>query len=323
MALAMGSLALAGMGATVGFAQDEEDSMTGFYHISAESTLGEIVGNPAFGENGYSLLPWYGTREDPDAPFSEVGEYMPYHNYFDVQTMLDPLNRLVDDAAAGEQIFYRVYDDDDIVDDPEKVDVGLLFFRGDPGAPFAVVNPGGGFAYVGSLHESLPHALALSKMGYNAFSLSYRMGSGDLAAQDLAAALTLIFDRSEELDIATEGYSLWGSSAGARMASALGTYGAAAFGGDELPQPAAVVMTYTGQSTYTPSDPPTYSVVGSRDGIASPRIMQSRIAALRRAGVPAEIQVFEGLRHGFGVGTGTVAEGWVEDAAAFWEANRA
>ena len=44
-----------------------------------------------------------------------------------------------------------------------------VFFRGRPGAPFAVICPGGGFSYVGSIHEGFPHALALSRMGYNAF----------------------------------------------------------------------------------------------------------------------------------------------------------
>ena len=32
---------------------------------------------------------------------------------------------------------------------PKSCDTGLFFFRGDPGAKFAVVNAGGGFAYVG------------------------------------------------------------------------------------------------------------------------------------------------------------------------------
>ena len=35
--------------------------------------------------------------------------------------------------------------------------------------------------------------------------------------------------------------------------------------------------------------------------------------------VPAEYHAYEGLSHGFGLGTGTVAEGWINDAVAFWE----
>jgi hypothetical protein len=31
------------------------------------------------------------------------------------------------------------------------------------------------------------------------------------------------------------------------------------------------------------------------------------------------IEVFPGLSHGFGLGTGTVAEGWIDNAVVFWE----
>lgn len=44
-----------------------------------------------------------------------------------------------------------------------------------------------------------------------------------------------------------------------------------------------------------------------------------RIANLQRAGVSADIRVFPGVRHGFGLGIGTSAGGWMEDAIAFWE----
>lgn len=42
--------------------------------------------------------------------------------------------------------------------------------------PFALIFPGGGFAYVGSLHEGFPLADALSRKGCNAFVLHYRTG---------------------------------------------------------------------------------------------------------------------------------------------------
>ena len=36
-------------------------------------------------------------------------------------------------------------------------------------------------------------------------------------------------------------------------------------------------------------------------------------------GIPTEFHVYKGLDHGFGIGTGTVAEGWILDAIRFWE----
>lgn len=43
-------------------------------------------------------------------------------------------------------------------------------------------------------------------------------------------------------------YSLWGGSAGARMAAWLGSYGTSTFGEKTYPKPASVIMQYTGLS---------------------------------------------------------------------------
>ena len=40
----------------------------------------------------------------------------------------------------------------------------------------------------------------------------------------------------------------------------------------------------------------------------------------RDLGIPTEFHHYPGLPHGFGLGTGTVAEGWLDEAAQFWEA---
>lgn len=227
-------------------------------------------------------------------------------------------NYLHDHAQAGEIVFYDIYTEAEKADDPDKRDTGLFFFRGEPGAKSAVCNAGGGFAYVGAMHDSFPHALALSQMGHNAFALIYRPGA-QTACEDLARAIAFIFDHAEELAVDTEGYSLWGGSAGARMAAWVGSYGTAAFGEKELPLPAAVIMQYTGYSEYSEMDPPTYACVGDRDSIASWQLMQRRLELLTELGVDTEFHVYPGLSHGFGVGTGTVAEGWLNDAAAFWK----
>ena len=106
---------------------------------------------------------------------------------------VNTINYLIDEAASGETIFYDVYTDQQKQSDPTKESTGLFFFRGKPGAPFAVISPGGGFSYVGSVHEGFPHAVALSQKGYNAFVLQYRVGGERIACEDLAAALSYIF----------------------------------------------------------------------------------------------------------------------------------
>ena len=36
-------------------------------------------------------------------------------------------------------------------------------------------------------------------------------------------------------------------------------------------------------------------------------------------GIDAEFHLFPNLRHGFGLGVGTSAQGWMDGAVAFWE----
>lgn len=289
--------------------------------VSTDMLLTDIAANPAFNGSGIALLPWFGSRES-GFTLAEESALLPYHSQVHPQEAADALNRLIDDYNKGNTVAFPVYSAEERAADPAKEAAVLFFFRGDEGAPFAVVNPGGGFSYVGSLHESLPHAQHLSEQGINAFSLSYRGGSGQYAVEDLARALQFIFEHHDELGVNTDGYSLWGSSAGARMAAAIGSYGTAAFGAADLPQPATVVMAYTGQSDFTPNDPPTYAAVGDRDGIAPASTMTARVDGLRRAGVDAQIAVYPGLSHGFGTGQGTAAEGWIDDALEFWLVHR-
>ena len=103
------------------------------------------------------------------------------------------------------------------------------------------------------------------------------------------------------------------------MAAAIGSHGAARFGGDDLPRAAAVVMAYTGHMDRSAEEPPTFVVVGEHDGIAPASVMKQRVALLRESGAEVEYREYADLGHGFGPGTGTSAEGWIAEAIRFWE----
>lgn len=78
-------------------------------------------------------------------------------------------------------------------------------------------------------------------------------------------------------------------------------------------------MQYTGYAQISPYDAPTYACVGSGDYIADDRVMKERLHLLEQFHIPAEFHCYEGVSHGFGLGTGTIAEGWINDAICFWE----
>ena len=289
------------------------------FHVNADTRVMDVISHPAFGTYGRFLFPMGSRKPGGDMTLEQIDSLLPYHSHIDVDTTLDILNSMIDEVGSGETIFYDIYTEEEKNLDPSKEETGLFFFRGEEDAPFAVVNAGGGFSYVGSIHESFPHALELSRRGYNAFALQYRTGGADAACEDLAAAISFVFDHAKELAVDTEKYSLWGGSAGARMAAYLGSYGTSAFGGKDLPRAGAVIMQYTGHSDYTEQDPPTYACVGENDGIADWRTMESRLERLKALGIDTEFHKYPNLGHGFGLGIGTSAEGWIDDAVIFWE----
>jgi acetyl esterase/lipase len=289
-------------------------------HLTAEDTIQDLLNHPAFAGFGRLLLPWDDRAYDNGMRLRDVASSLPYHSNVDGATVVSALNHMIDDVSNGRPVFYDFYTESEKDEQRARSNTGLFFFRGKPGAPFAVIAPGGGFSYVASIHEGFPYAVAIRKQGYNAFVLKYRAGAGGaVATRDLAAAISYVFRDAKTLGVGTEAYSLWGSSAGARMAAAIGSHGTASFGGDDLPKPSAVVMAYTGHSEVESDEPPTFVVVGEHDGIAPPPVMEKRVAALRRSGAEVEFHRYRGLGHGFGPGVGTSAEGWLDLAVRFWE----
>jgi acetyl esterase/lipase len=290
------------------------------HHLTSADRIRDVVSNPAFGSFGPLIVPWDNRVSDANLPVREIGSLLPYHSHVNPDGVVSALNHLIDEVSKGKTIFYSFYTESENQAEPGRTNTGLFFFRGRPGAPFAIVAPGGAFSYVASVHEGFPYAVEISHKGFNAFVLKYRTGCGSpCAIQDMAAAISFVFRNAEMLEVSTQDYSLWGSSAGARMAAAIGSHGVRSFGGADLPKPATVVMTYTGHSDYSTHEPATFVVVGEQDAIAPASVMQRRVDALRRGGTDVEFHQYPNLGHGFGPGTGTSAEGWLDLAVRFWQ----
>ena len=297
------------------FPPKNAEPMTNYYN--RQSRIADVMNDPDFGDWGRLILPannsyWSGTTlEDLD---------LTWYNGIDPDKTVEIVNYI---KAHHDEVFIDIYTETEKLADPEKRNTGLFFFRGTPGAPFAICNAGGGHVYVGAMHDSFPHALEISKQGLNAFALIYRPDWSP-SDEDLARAITYIYDHADELGVARDGYSLWGGSAGARMAADMSrlSHMRSSTGRTDIPQAAACIMQYTGYTTVAADDAPTYACCGTSDGIASWRTMQNRLESLASYGIPTEFHAYNGLPHGFGLGTGTVAEGWINDAIRFWQTQR-
>jgi acetyl esterase/lipase len=307
--------------------EEEEKNMndsltqeTGAYpHLTLNNYVRDIVNHPAFRDFGERMLPRDNNTAIYDTRLSNDTGRLPYDLNNMPSIVINVLNHLIDEVNNGKTIFYDFYTEQQKQRDRAKEYTGLFFFKGKPGAPFAVVCPGGAFAMVNSLQDGFPIAWEINKQDYNVFVIRYRIGGEQIACEDLAAALAFIFTNARTLEIGVEGYSLWGGSAGARMAARLSSYGTAAYGERDYPKPVTAVIAYTAHSDYTDNDPPTFTIAGGRDGIAPPRTMERRVNAMRAAGIDVEFHVYQNLGHAFSVGFGTEAEGWINRAVQFWE----
>jgi len=309
------------IGAGKNITESEYSKQTGemYNHLTTSNTIRDTVNHPAFKGFGNYLLPRDDNTRYYDTRLDSVGSLMPYHNHVEPDIVVGAINHMIDKANDGKTIFYDFYTEQEKQEDPTKESTGIFFFRGKSGAPFAIVCPGGGFSYVGSLHEGFPLAQRISELGLNAFVIRYRIGSEHDATEDLAAAVAYIFRNAEILEVSTKDYSLWGGSAGARMVGNIALHGVSAYGGGNLPKPATAVIAYTGQSSYSSDFSPAFITVAANDGIANVNTVERRIENLKNAGVDVEYRRYENAGHGFGLGTGTDAEGWVDLAVQFWQ----
>ena len=284
-----------------------------------DTKVTDVINDEVFDGYGRLIFP-VDMQISDNLTLKNINTILPWYSEINTDKTVEIVNYMKEKAGSGQQIFYDIYSDDEKKSDLDKQNTGLFFFKGNTGAKSAIVNAGGGFMYVAGMHDSFPHALELSKKGYNAFALIYRPGART-ACEDLARAIAFLHEHADELGIDMSDYSLWGGSAGARMAAWLGAYGTSAFGEKQYPKPAAVIMQYTGLSEVTGDEPPTYACVGTSDGIASYRSMERYISRIKNNGTNAKIEVLDGLSHGFGLGQNTVADGWLDRAVMFWEDN--
>lgn len=222
-----------------------------------------------------------------------------------------------------------------------------------------ILAAGGGYGAVCSLCESFPVAARMRELGINVFCLNYRVaGNGALfpkPMEDLAAAYAFLKRNEEAMGIRMEDYAVGGFSAGGHLAACWGTaelgwrrYGYEKPGAlllayplinvwrmvNALPEPVKSMMLtgYFGNEYSREScasydvdlaadrDYPASFIIQAEDDTTVPVWNSWEFAKkLKGIGVPCEYELVKGGGHGFGLGTDTPAEGWVERAVDFWK----
>jgi len=209
------------------------------------------------------------------------------------------------------------------------------------GTPAVVVCPGGSYARLASNHEGRQVASFLNSMGIAAFVLRYRLGPTyhhPIELGDAQRAIRLLRSHAAEWRIDPARIGIVGFSAGGHLAMSASTHfdagtTAAADPIDragsrpdfavlgypvismtapwthagsrtnllgEQPDP-AVARDLSGENAVTANTPPTFIFQTTEDTVVPAENSVHYYLALRKAGVPAEMHVFEKGAHGVGL----------------------
>ncbi len=207
-----------------------------------------------------------------------------------------------------------------------------------------IIAPGGGYTHLAANHEGRQVANWLNSMGVAAFVLIYRLGPKyhhPIELGDAQRAIRMVRARAKEFDVLPDRIGIMGFSAGGHLASTAEThfdagnaqvgdsvdrvscrpdfailgYGVTSFMAPELRGSSAKALLgenadprqleeLSNERHVTTQTPPTFLFSTSEDKSVPPENSLVFYAALHKAGVPAELHIFEKGPHGVGLDLG-------------------
>lgn len=268
---------------------------------------------------------------------------------WNTSSMIGGLEYLVNEAGK-KQIFYDIWNEEEIKKEPSKRETGICAFPLQKNSKFVIICPGGGYSSVCTMAEGYGIAEKLNALGYSAFIVNYRVGVGmrQKPIDDLAQAIRFIFAHAEEFHVDIKQYGVMGFSAGAHLAGMFGTeslgyvkYGLTKPGililgypvvtmgvaahegsrecllGTENKDDEKLREMYSIEKQITENFPPVYVWQCEKDAAVPIENSQVLVEQLERKGIACKYEVFPGDAHGWGLGIGTAAQGWLERAVSF------
>jgi acetyl esterase/lipase len=214
-------------------------------------------------------------------------------------------------------------------EDVDKPSLAIYLPQGKPTAASGViVCPGGGYGGLAMDHEGSQIALWLNAHGVAAFVLKYRLGPRyhhPAPLQDAQRAIRYVRENAASLGIAPDRIGIWGFSAGGHLASTTGTHFDAGTRPDflilcypvisfttpythqgslknllgENPDP-KLVENLSNELQVTAQTPPAFLFYTNEDPVR-PENAVLFYMAMRKAGVPAELHIYEHGLHGVGL----------------------
>ena len=207
-----------------------------------------------------------------------------------------------------------------------------------------IVAPGGGYSHLSMQHEGEDIARWLNARGVAAFVLKYRLGPvyhHPVELGDAQRALRLVRMNAKEYGIVPDHIGMWGFSAGGHLAATAGTHYDAGVAASSDPierqscRPDFLILAYpvitlqapnvhgasrkyllgdnpsqadleslSDETQVTRDTPPTFLFATTDDGVVPVMNSVAFYSALVKAGVPAEMHLFQHGSHGAGLAEG-------------------
>jgi acetyl esterase/lipase len=183
-----------------------------------------------------------------------------------------------------------------------------------------IVVPGGGHAELWMDHEGFRVAEFLADHGVAAFVLKYRLAhekgspytvAGD-ALPDAQRAIRLVRSQAARWHLDPQHIGVMGFSAGGELAALAASRDDS---GGSSSRPSFQALLYPAIPpglSFSPQTPPAFLLGGAEDQTAISQGLAELYLAMRRAGARAELHLYEGVGHGFGLraNNSTPVSGW-------------
>lgn len=281
-----------------------------------------------------------------------------YHIFKNTKRRIKFERHIIRRRIKQEKVILQLYSQEEIKQNRSKRFSKLVPFIIGQNKPTVIVCPGGAYQFISMNNEGADYAKAFNERGYNVFMLNYRTGAHarfPAPMEDLARAIQFAKSCSKDYNIDMENFYICGSSAGGHLAAYFG----ARYTDFEKPyknilyplRPKGIILAYPvismkdethelsrdlllglGSGENEKLDKSVELIADENyppvffwhcdDDKTVPVSNSIRFAErLLQVNATHKFMKFSSGGHGIGLGNGTSAEGWIDEACKFIEEN--
>lgn len=268
-------------------------------------------------------------------PYSKEGKIIDTSNPWPMKEVIKDLNYL-EGLEKKNQLFYKEFNNMS----------SMLLYKNKARSKVAIVVAGGGYSSVCTLPESFPVAIKLHELGFTSITFNYSLGKEARNSIDELSSLVQYLEANQEsLNIDMDKYIVIGFSAGGHLVASLGCV----YKDSNIAKPGLLglcypvismkdeyaekgtrrnllgenpskddIYMYSIEEHVDSSYPPSF-IWACKDDNVVPSINSYLLAkGLSNLNIPNHLCFYKGNVHGYGLGSGSVVDGWLDKLSSFY-----